>query len=207
MEHVCEARTRVHGWGDDALCRIEFHELAIFAYASPPPDPAADLPFPYHLMPLWEAFIADASEPLFALLGEVSTSHRRVVILYDLMNVFIAEEAARLPNSERFKLHCTVVSTVLERMDVVDRLLCKCSLGYPYSHQFIMDEFQEFIGKRSRAWETIRPSSGILMNTCCALEGEFSIGPLNLLLDGSAPEQGKERHECLGGSTSSRRRL
>jgi cis-zeatin O-glucosyltransferase len=53
-------------------------------------------------MPMWEAFVADAPAPLAALLGEVSASHRRVVVLYDLMNAFVAEEAARLPNGRGF---------------------------------------------------------------------------------------------------------
>jgi cis-zeatin O-glucosyltransferase len=164
-------------------------------------------------MPMWEAFVADAPAPLAALLGEVSASHRRVVVLYDLMNAFVAEEAARLPNGRGFGLHCTAVSTFLRQMNGVDRLLRERGLGYSSFHQFVTEEFLEFVGKRSRARETIRPSSGILMNTCRALEGEFidfvseqmaagskkvfSIGPLNPVLDGSVPEQGKERHECL----------
>ncbi len=212
-EHVRQARARVHGWGGDALRRIEFHELAISAYASPSPDPAADSPFPSHLLPMWEAFVADAPGPLAALLGEVSAAHRRVIVLYDLMNAFAAKEAARLPNGEGFGLHCTAASNFLEPMDAVDRLLGEHGLGYPSFQQFVTEEFLEFLGERSRVGETIPFSSGLLMNTCRALEGEFidfvakqmaaggekvfSIGPLNPLLDGSAPEQGKERHECL----------
>ncbi|TVU14935.1 hypothetical protein EJB05_38432, partial [Eragrostis curvula] len=63
-EHVRQARARVHGWGDDALRCIHFHELAIPAYASPLPDPAAASPFPSHLMPMFEAYTAGASAPL-----------------------------------------------------------------------------------------------------------------------------------------------
>ena len=84
-EHVRQARARVHGWGDDALRRVQFHELAISEYASPPPDPAAGSPFPSHLIPLREAFTASAPAPVAALLQEASASHRRVVVLYDLV--------------------------------------------------------------------------------------------------------------------------
>ena len=86
---------------------VQFHELAISEYVSPPPDPAAGSPFPSHLIPLWEAFTASAPAPVAALLREASASHRRVVVLYDLMNGFVAEEAARLPNGEGFALVCT----------------------------------------------------------------------------------------------------
>ncbi|XP_062185699.1 putative cis-zeatin O-glucosyltransferase [Phragmites australis] len=213
-EHVRQARARVHDWGDDALRRIQFHELAISEYASPPPDPAADSPFPCHLMSMWEAFIADAPAPLAALLGEISASNRRVVVLYDIMNAFAAEEATRLPNGEGFGFHCTAASSIVGRMDGGTQLLRnKHGLDYLPVHAFVPEEFLEFVGNRARAPQTIPSSAGILMNTCRALEGEFidlvaeqlaaagkkvfSIGPLNPLLDASAPEQGKERHECL----------
>ncbi|CAN6249686.1 unnamed protein product [Urochloa humidicola] len=79
-EHVRQARARVHGWGDDALRRVQFHELAISGYVSPAPDPVADSPFPSHLMPLFEAFFADAPAAVAALLRGISPSYRRVVL-------------------------------------------------------------------------------------------------------------------------------
>ncbi|TVU14937.1 hypothetical protein EJB05_38434, partial [Eragrostis curvula] len=172
-EHVRQARARVHGWGDDALRCIHFHELAISAYASPPPDPAADSPFPSHLLPLFEAFIADAPASLAALLGEVSASHRRVVVLYDLINAFAAEAAARLPNGEGFGLHCTAASSFVGRMPGGEALLRKHGLQYQDVHDYVTEEFLEFVEKRARPADTIGSSSGILMNTCRALEGEF----------------------------------
>ncbi|KAL6652258.1 hypothetical protein ACP70R_011183 [Stipagrostis hirtigluma subsp. patula] len=214
-DHARQARARVHGWGDGALRRIEFHELPIPAYASPPPDPAASSPFPSHLMPLWEAFTAGAPAPLAALLAGVAASHRRVVVLYDVMNAFAAEEAARLPNGEGFALHCTAPSGFAERMDGGEQLLRGHGLDCLPPDNFVTPEFLEYVVKRMRAEETIPSSAGILMNSCRALEGEFidfiagqltaggkkvfAIGPLNPLLDASAPpEQGQERrHECL----------
>ncbi|CAD6340842.1 unnamed protein product [Miscanthus lutarioriparius] len=95
--HVRQARARVHGWGDDALRRIEFHELDVPAYATPPPDPAAASPFPTHLMPMGEAFVAGAPAPVATLLARLSARHRRVVVLYDRLSSFAAPEAARIP--------------------------------------------------------------------------------------------------------------
>ncbi|XP_012703082.1 putative cis-zeatin O-glucosyltransferase [Setaria italica] len=213
-EHVRQAKARVHGWGDDALRRVDFHELAISEYASPPPDPAAVSPYPSHLMPLLEAFIADAPAALAALLRGVSASHRRVVVVYDSANAFAAEEAARLHNGEGFAFHCTAASAFVGRMDGGAQLLRDVhGLDDLPVHAFVTEEFLEFIGKRARVAQTIPSSAGILMNTSRALEGEFidfvaerltaggkkvfSIGPLNPMLDASALEQGTARHECL----------
>ncbi|GJN26776.1 hypothetical protein PR202_gb14735 [Eleusine coracana subsp. coracana] len=211
-EHVLQARARLHGWDDSTLRRVEFHELAISAYASPPPDPAADSPFPSHLLPMWDAFVADAPAPLASLLADLSASHRRVVVFYDLMNAFAAEAAARLHNGEGFGLHCTAVSSFVGRMDGGDALLRERGLEYLSVEDYVTEEFLEFVGERGRAAQTVPNSSGILMNTCRALEGEFidfvaermaaagkkvfSVGPLNPLLDGK--RQGEDaRHECL----------
>jgi cis-zeatin O-glucosyltransferase len=214
-EHVRQARARVHGWGDAALRRVEFHELAISEYASPPPDPAASSPFPSHLMPLWEAFIADAPGALAALLLGLSASHRRVVVVYDIINAFAAEEAARLPNGEGFAFHCTAASILVTALDGGHQLLRDVhGLDDLPVQAFVTGEHLEFIGKRARSHQTIPSSAGIIMNTSRALEGEFidfvaeclaaagkkvfSVGPLNpVLLDASAPEQVTKRHDCL----------
>ncbi|RLM66746.1 putative cis-zeatin O-glucosyltransferase [Panicum miliaceum] len=201
-EHARQARARVHGWGDGALRRVRFHELPIAAYASPPPDAGGSAAFPSHLMPLWEAFTAGAPAPLAALLGAVSASHRRVVVLYDITNAFAAEEAARLPNGEGFGLVCTSLSTLLGRADAGRRLLRERGVDYVPIYTYITEEFLEYASKRARSAQTIPSSSGVLTNTCRALEGPFidlfaeqlaaagkklfNIGPLNPLLDANA---------------------
>lgn len=91
-EHVCQAR--VHGWGKDALRRVEFHDITISEYGSPLPNPTASSPCPSQLMPLLEAFTAIA--PAMLLHG-VSASHHHVVVVYDNANTFSTEEAANYP--------------------------------------------------------------------------------------------------------------
>ncbi|KAG2574000.1 hypothetical protein PVAP13_7KG290100 [Panicum virgatum] len=184
-EHVRQARARVHGWGDDALRRVQFHELAISEYASPPPDPAAGSPFPSHLIPLWEAFTASAPAPVAALLREASASHRRVVVLYDLINGFVAEEAARLPNGEGYALHCSAVSSIIGRVEDGGRLLRERGLEYLPIDPYLTEEFMEYLHKRTRMEQSMVKL--------------FAIGPLNPLLDAGAPEQSSRsrRHGCL----------
>ncbi|CAL5030617.1 unnamed protein product [Urochloa decumbens] len=213
-EHVRQARARVHGWDDDAVRRVEFHELAISEYVSPPPDPAAGSPFPSHLMPLFEAFLADAPAAVAALLRGVSASHRRVVVVYDIINAFAAEEAARLPNGEGYAFHCTAASSSVGHMDGGAALLRDVhGLDYVPIHNFVTEEWAECVTERARVAQTIPSSAGMLMNTSRPLEGEFidfiagqlaaggkkvfSIGPVNPMLDASKLRQGTAQHECL----------
>ena len=216
-EHVRQAKARLHGWGAGALRGIEFHELAISEYDSPPPDPAADSPYPSHLLPLFEAFVADAPAAVAALLRRISASHRRVVVLYDIINAFAAEEATRLPNSEGFAFHCTAASILARGLDLDGGLQLRMSDVHGFAdippQGFVPDKHLEFIGKQARSHQTVPSSAGVIMNTSRALEGEFidfvterlgaagkkvfSIGPLNPVLDANAPEQVAERHWCL----------
>ncbi|KAF7003068.1 hypothetical protein CFC21_018448 [Triticum aestivum] len=211
-QHVRQARTRVHGWGDEALRSIHFHDLGIASYVSPPPDPAADSPFPSHLMPLFEAYTARARAPLAALLQDLSGSCRRVVVVHDRINAFAAEEAARLPNGEAFGLNCVAVSMLIGRIDADHRLLRQNGVVFGAVERYATKEFIEY-ANRARPAKHISTGAGILANTCRALEGDFidvvaghlaadgkklfAIGPLNPLLHDSAPRQSKQRHECL----------
>ncbi|XP_034586499.1 putative cis-zeatin O-glucosyltransferase [Setaria viridis] len=124
--HVRQAHARVHGWGDDALRRIRFHELEVPvpAYASPPPDPAAPSPFPSHLIPMCDAFIAGARGPVTSLLASLSMRSRRVVVLYDRLSSFAVPEAARIfPNAEAYCLQCVSASYDAAWTDAGQRLL------------------------------------------------------------------------------------
>nr|CAB3484877.1 unnamed protein product [Digitaria exilis] len=171
---------------------------------------------------MWEAFTAGAPAPFASLLAEVSATHRRVVVLYDLANAFAAEAASRLPNGEGFGLLCTPLSSVLGQTDAGIGLLREHGVaGCVPIYNYCPEELVEYLTNRARSAETISSSAGILTNTCPELEGDFigffaeqlhafgkklfNIGPLNpLLLDamGSSDQQGRssnnnKRHECL----------
>ncbi|KAF0912191.1 hypothetical protein E2562_013073 [Oryza meyeriana var. granulata] len=212
--HVRQARARVHGWNDEALLSVQFHDLGISKYVSPPPDPSADLAFPSHLMPLWETYSADARAPLSVLLDKLYASHRRVVVLYDHLSSFAAEEAARLPNGESFGFHCTAVSYLVGRLDPGHRLLRENGLHYLPVDVCVTKEFVDYAYNRAAVAEASESAAGILANSCHALEGDFidaaaetlaaggkklfAVGPFNPVLDASASKQGRQRrHECL----------
>ncbi|KAK1617822.1 hypothetical protein QYE76_023339 [Lolium multiflorum] len=214
--HVRQAQSRVHGWDAKALASIHFHHLHVPTYDSPAPDPAAASPFPSHLMPMWEAFTAAARAPLAVLLHRLSATHRRVVVVHDKLSAFAAVEAARLSNGEAFGLQCAAISYSLTRLlDRDHKLLRDHDLQPLAIDACTTKEFTEYISRAAGGTGGVPSSgSGLVMNTCRALEGEFldamaehprfkdkklfAVGPLNPLLDASArTPAGKTRHECM----------
>jgi cis-zeatin O-glucosyltransferase len=213
--HVRQARARVHGWDPRALGSIEFHDLDVSAYDSPPPDLAAPSPFPNHLMPMFETFAAAARTPLAALLQRLSATHRRVAVVFDRLNSFAATEAARLGNAEAFGLQCVAISYDLGWLDPGHQLISDYGLQFLPPDVCMSKEFVDFVLQMEET-ERGAPIAGLVMNTCRALEGEFidvvaaqppfqgqrffAVGPLNpLLLDADArTTPGRQaRHECL----------
>ncbi|TKW05901.1 hypothetical protein SEVIR_7G206200v4 [Setaria viridis] len=217
--HVRQARARVHGWGDDALRRVHFHELEVPvpAYASPPPDPAAPSPFPSHLIPMCDAFVAGARGPVASLLASLSTRSRRVVVLYDRLSSFAAPEAARIfPNAEAYCLQCVSASYDAAWTDAGQRLLRARGLDdAPPPAACMPREFLEFI-VRTKGDGQSPAFAGVVMNTSRAIEGDefidavagdpeyrgkrvFAVGPMNPLLDAATctAEGQQTRPECL----------
>ncbi|CAM0873231.1 unnamed protein product [Alopecurus aequalis] len=217
--HVRQARSRLHGWDPNALDSIHFHDLNVSTYESPAPDPNAPSPFPNHLLPMWETFAVTASAPLAVLLQSLSATHRRVVVVYDRINSFAAEEAARLGNGEAYALQCVAISYHLGWLDAGHHLLRDNGLRYipidvSMSREFLEYMFRTTAEVRDGGGRGVASAAGLVMNTCRALEGEFIdaiaelpeskdqklfvVGPLNPLLDASArTPAGKTRHQCM----------
>uniref|UniRef100_A0ACD5UU46 Uncharacterized protein n=1 Tax=Avena sativa TaxID=4498 RepID=A0ACD5UU46_AVESA len=213
--HVRQARSRVHGWDPKALGSIQFHDLDVSTYESPPPDPTAPSPFPNHLMPMFETFTAAARAPLGALLETLAATHRRVVVVYDKLNSFAAVEAARVRNGEAFGLQCVAISYNIGWLDREHKLLTDHGLQFLPITECMSKEFVEYVFRTETELQEGGgvASAGLVMNTCRALEGEFidalaqhpefkdqklfAVGPLNPLLDVSARTPGKTRHECM----------
>ncbi|KAK3141831.1 hypothetical protein QOZ80_4BG0338850 [Eleusine coracana subsp. coracana] len=174
-QHVRQARTRarVLGWDPRTLRSIEFHGFYVPAHACPPPDPAAPSPFPSHLIPMCEAFIAGARAPVASLLSSLSSRHRRVVVLYDRLSSFAAPEAARVGNGEAFCLQCVAASYDASWTDAGRRLLRARGLdGVPPVEACVAKELVEHI-VRTQGDSRSPAVAGVVQNTCRAVEDEF----------------------------------
>lgn len=215
--HVRQAKSRIHGWDDSSAGRVHFHELPIPPFAAPPPDPDADAKFPLHALPAWEAAM-QAEAPLASLLGSLSSSSRRLVVVYDPLMTFAGHAADSIPNAESYMLRCAPaffslslwwkealnpVEPTQRAIDILRRPLEDC---FP-------TEFWEFVSRNSFE---VRSHAGDLVNTCRGIEAEFldllagepclrgkklfAVGPLcptAVVRSGGTGGGAPRRHECL----------
>ncbi|XP_073002460.1 zeatin O-glucosyltransferase-like [Typha latifolia] len=188
---------------------IEFHDLHLPPFASPPPDPLSPTKFPTHLQPAFDAAALHLAAPLEALLRSLASSHRRVALIHDSTMSFAAAAASSVPNVCAFSFHSVSAFALLlyqwesrGRPPFDDLHLPPISNRDCFSEQFL-----EFVRRQHRM---IAPSSGRLINTCRAIEGNiidmlikepnwlnektFVIGPLNPI---PSDRTAGARHACL----------
>ncbi|XP_038982744.1 putative cis-zeatin O-glucosyltransferase [Phoenix dactylifera] len=213
---IRQAKSRLQGWQPAALHAIHFHDLPIPPFSTPPPDPNAATKFPNHLIPLWESTLQLRS-PLISLFHSLSAVSRRLVVVYDPLLSFAAQEAATLPNAEVYGFHCVPAFFHLSYKSSVqdepaqpkpkhlEAILCQSF------DDCFTNEFLEFVTTHRVLPDSIAADGG-LMNTCRPIEGElvdllaedpfyrgkkklFAIGPLNPV---TTPKgDGGRRHACL----------
>ncbi|KAJ4811833.1 Glycosyltransferase [Rhynchospora pubera] len=205
--HIHQARSRLQGWPASATSSLHFHELPIPPYASPAPNTNSSVFFPSHLQPLFEKF-KHVQPHLANLLHSLSVTSWRVVVISDFLASFAATEAAALPNGEPYTFRCTPPSSVLawKGEDGPARNLIKSfGLNTPSTEDCTTEEFLAIIAQSKSM-----PESGMLINTCRLIEGDFldlfmeqpdlmgkklfAIGPLNptVITETTGP-----RHHCL----------
>ncbi|XP_078176580.1 cis-zeatin O-glucosyltransferase 2-like [Carex rostrata] len=212
--HIYQAKSRIEGWHASAIDSIRFHELPIPPFASPAPNPNSSLFFPSDVEPLLNAF-EHVRPHLADLLHSLSISSRRVVVISDKFVSFAASEAAALPNGESYNFQCVPPSIGLQwegQDSPAGALLRSLGLSAPSTDDCLSEEFVAFITRSERP-----EYSGILINSCRLIEGEFldflmkqqpdfigkkvfAIGPLNptvISTDQTTRPRPRPRHHCL----------
>ncbi|XP_074559725.1 cis-zeatin O-glucosyltransferase 2-like [Curcuma longa] len=209
--HIRQATSRLHTAWSSFANAISFHELPIPAFCSPHPDPSGTK-FPAHLQPMFDVF-DHLRAPVGALLRSLSASSRRVVVIHDMLSSFAADEAAAFPNAESYVFHCVpaLFQISVARPSAALELSRDHGLTLPSLEGSMTEEFMAFV---QRQWtpSRIAHTTGMLLNTCRALEGEFldmfaqepaccskklfAIGPLSPLAV-VAGERLVSSHECL----------
>ncbi|XP_010910133.1 putative cis-zeatin O-glucosyltransferase [Elaeis guineensis] len=214
--HIRQAKSRLQGWQPASLHAIHFHDLPIPPFSTPPPDPNAATTFPSHLQPLWVSTLHLRS-PLVSLLRSLSAVSRRLVVIYDPLVSFAAQETATLPNAEVYAFNSVSAFFHLSfRWSFQD----ESALPKPKHLETILNqsfddcftnEFLEF-ATMNRVLQDSVVAEGSLINTCRPIEGElvdllaedsfysgkkklFAIGPFNPV---TTPQgDSGRRHACL----------
>ncbi|KAG6690874.1 hypothetical protein I3842_10G034200 [Carya illinoinensis] len=176
--HNSQAMVRIHGWDPNSSVSnssIHFHDLTIPTFLSPPPNPSAAIKFPAHLQPLFDASL-HLREPFAALLRELSSKARRVIVINDSMMAYVVQDVINIPNAESYTFHSVSAFTCfLFLWDSMANILdsevnAKIPIDNPSLDGCFTTEFLDFITSQH---EFQKWNSGSLYNTCRVVEGAY----------------------------------
>uniref|UniRef100_A0A2N9IV47 Glycosyltransferase n=1 Tax=Fagus sylvatica TaxID=28930 RepID=A0A2N9IV47_FAGSY len=188
--HIHQAILRVHGWDPNSFSNLHFHELTIPPFLCPQPNPNSKNKFPSHLQPLFNSSL-HLREPIAALLRELSSEARRIIVINDSMMA-------------------SVVQDVWESMGKnLERNANVIPKDFPSLEDCFTTEFLDTIASQ---YEFQNLNSGCLYNTCRILEATYmdlmekldgdkkhwAIGPFNPvrnIVENKTNSNG--RHKCL----------
>ncbi|KAJ4977625.1 hypothetical protein NE237_008405 [Protea cynaroides] len=198
--HNRQAKLRLHGWDPLSISNLHFHDFQLPPFLTPPPDPNTSIKFPAHLQPAFDATV-HLRKPISSLLHSLSLTTQRLVIIYDPLVAFAAQDVASLPNGQAYAFHSVSAFAIV--FYLWESLRKSIEIPVEFSDLSLdgcfTTEFQAFI---SRQYDLMSFNQGDLYNTCRAMEGRFmdflgqrqwAIGPLNPVALGSSCG----RHKCL----------
>nr|GMC90643.1 zeatin O-glucosyltransferase-like [Ipomoea batatas] len=171
--HNRQARLRANALNPSQIAKIHFHDLPTPEFDSPPPDPNASVKFPVQLQPSWFASV-HLRHPVAALLQQMSSKARRVLIVHDPSMSIVVQDAASIANAECYALNCISVFTLLT-------MVCE-GLGKPFPFQESAEGLPSIKGVTTdEGWrfataqkEFMRIREGDLHNTSrVVIEGPF----------------------------------
>ena len=209
--HNRQAKLRLHGWDPETSRKIEFHDLPLPPYSSPPPKPNASTRYPAHF-PIFDNAM-HLRDPMSQLLQDLSNKFTRVVIIHDILMASVVQDVKLIPNAEAysfvpisaFNMFMSTWESLSEKPFQLDSDIPTC---LPHFVCSVPQEVNDFV---SRQFEYQDFQSGTLFNTSRLIEGKylelmerlpsnanrkiFAVGPFNPLQQKSESE--KQRHECL----------
>ncbi|GMN55412.1 hypothetical protein TIFTF001_024527 [Ficus carica] len=151
--------------------RIQFHGFPTPDFLSPPPN---NTKFPSHQIPSFEASVNNLREPFADLLGLLSKTARRVVIIHEILLNSVVQDSCRFPNAEVYRFSC--VSSVFRLARLRDTLGIR--IGHPvYKNipsfkESLPPEFVAFAAHQYQIGKKIK-TSGHVYNTCRLIESAF----------------------------------
>lgn len=215
--HNRQAKLRLHGWGDpNSLSNnIHFHDFVIPPFLSPPPNPKSPNKFPSHLQPLFNASL-HLRHPMDALVRELSSKARRVIVINDSMMAYVVQDVVSIPNAESYTFHSvSAFAFFLYLWEAMGKVRLpfeangKIPKDLPSLESCFTNEFLDFISLHCGFQKL---SSGSLYNTCRIIEGPYldlmekiegdkkhwAFGPFNpVTIPAEKKITSNGRHKCL----------
>ncbi|CAI9787535.1 unnamed protein product [Fraxinus pennsylvanica] len=99
--HNRQVKARVQGWDPSAVNNIHFHEFPMPPFHNPLPDPNATTKFPSQMIPTLHASI-HLREPVYEFVNRISSTARRIVVIYDSLMTYVVQDIGSIPNAESY---------------------------------------------------------------------------------------------------------
>ncbi|CAL0317076.1 unnamed protein product [Lupinus luteus] len=109
-KHNLQAKVRVQGWNPNSISNIHFHDFQVPPFASPTPNPNDETKFPSHITPSLVA-AAHLREPVAALIQSLSSTARKVIVIYDSLMTYVVQDAQHIANAESYVFHSSCAFT------------------------------------------------------------------------------------------------
>ncbi|CAL0317080.1 unnamed protein product [Lupinus luteus] len=209
-KHNLQAKLRVQGWNPNSISNIHFHDLKVPPFASPTPNPNAETKFPSQLTPLFVA-TTHLREPVAALIQSLSSTARKVIVIYDSLMTHVVQDVQHISNTENYVFQSTCAfTTSMYYLDKMGKPPQESSVFIPEVPSLegcFTTEIFDFV--TTQVEKISFNHDGNIYNTTRAIEGPYldlidrmivgkknwALGPFNPLT--IEKENSKERHYSL----------
>ncbi|GMY21357.1 zeatin O-glucosyltransferase-like [Fagus crenata] len=208
-----QAILQVYDWDLNSFSNLHFRELTIPPFLCPQPNPNSKNKFPSHLQPLFNSSL-HLREPITALLRELSSEARRIIVINDSMMASVVQDVVTIPNAKSYTFDSvSAFACFLYKWESMGKNLERNANVIPKDFPSLEDCFTiEFLDTIDSQYEFQNLNSRCLYNTCKILEATYmdlmekldgdkkhwAIGPFNLvrnIVENKTNSNG--RHKCL----------
>ncbi|XP_047331146.1 zeatin O-glucosyltransferase-like [Impatiens glandulifera] len=166
--HCRQAKLRYNGKNTSSITHLNFIELPMPPFLSPPPNPNSTLKFPSHLQPCLDVCL-ELRHPTAALLRQLSSSSKRVVVINDLDMAYVIQDITTIPNAESYSFSCVSAFSL-------HCIFNQSNINLQPIAETVTPELLKFVALQTPFADL---KSGDLINTCRTLERSY----LDLLKD------------------------
>lgn len=200
-----QVRNRVHGGSnpvDQYLSKIHFHDFPIPPYVYEDED-GSDSNSSDNFLPCFHV-TEHLRQPFFALLQQLSSKARRVVIIHDVLTSSAVQDARSVANAESYTFNCAsafnIFSHYWEEMGKPSQIGGH-EISIPINNLYLPSVLEgltpESIRKMDHEYQFLGSRSGELYNTSRSIEGNF-LGLLSKLTETTISNEKKINIWAMG---------